>query len=290
MLKKIIVSLVLLIAIQNATLAAYSEIQQFCPSPPYPVGGGISKFLSNISGSNFLLTKIAEIATQKELKAQLDSKFDVELKAFGGKNLLDGKFKSLSLTSKQIASDELNATNFSANSLCEYNRIELQGNELYFLENFLMEFNSQITNDDLKRTVTSASYLSMFNKLNLNIAGFSVFKISDPTIAVKNNRLQMSIKTTGPNFLVSKSQTINIDTGIKVENEKIVFTDIKIAPAYNLSLEPILPIVNRMNPFVFKQKLDKNNTATIRVKNVKIINDVININGLVLVPKTIRAK
>lgn len=282
--KKMIILCALVLGLQGTSHAAYSELQM-CPSGPYPVGGSVSRFFSNATGTNFVLTKIAESAIQKELKRQFNSNFNVELYAFGGKNLLEGKFKTIKVESEKIASDELNVTNFSANSLCDYNRIGIKSDELLFLENFLMEYSAQITNEDLKRTVASPSYKKLFDKLNLNIAGFTIFKVSDPLIEIKNNRLQMSAKVLSPNPF-NPVQTISVNTGIKVENEKIVFSDIQVGSLGNLNLNSVLPLINRMNPFVQKVPLDNKNTATIKIKDVDIDNNTICAKGLVIVPKT----
>ncbi len=284
MFKKIIALCALLIGLQSASYAAYSEVQM-CADVPSSVDGPISKLLSNATGTNFLLTKIAEAAAQKELKKEFNSHFNVELYPFGGKNLLDGKFKGVKIESKKIISDELNTTNFSAASLCDYNHITIKDNELDFVENFLMEYSAQLTSDDLKRTLLSPSYLRLMDRLNLKIAGFSVFKISDPSIEIKGDRLQMSVKASSPTPF-NVVQTVNVDTGIKIENEKIVFSDIKVGSLGNLDLNYVLPIINRMNPFVQKVPLDSKNTLTIRIKDVSMANNTIYTKGLVVIPKT----
>ena len=207
MLKKMLATLALVVGLQGVSFATYNEIQM-CPNEPYPVGGTLSGFLSNASGTNFLLTKIVEAAAQKELRKEFDSKFNIELHAFGGKNLLDGKFKAIKVASKKVVSDEVNATNFSAASLCNYNHITIKNDELNFVENFLMEYSAQITSEDLQRTILSPSYTKLLNKLNVNVAGFSLFKISDPSIGIKNNRLQMSAQVSGLNIF-SPVQIIN---------------------------------------------------------------------------------
>jgi len=284
MFKKTIILLALAFGLQSASQATYSELSM-CPEVPSSTSGAVGNFLSNITGTNFIMTKIAESAAQKELKKEFNSKFNVELYPFGGKSLLDGKFKGVKLESKKIASDDLNTTNFSASSLCDYNHVTLKDNNLYFVENFLMEYSAQITNDDLQRTILSPSYLKLLERLNLKIAGFTVFKVADPSIEIKGDRLLMSVKTLAP-APFNATQTINVNAGVKVENEKIVFSDIKMGSLGNLDLNSVLPLVNRMNPFVHKVPLDEKNIATIRIKDVRIENNTVWAKGLVVIPQT----
>lgn len=284
---------VLIISAQNAPVFSaqtpvysYSEAYNMCTKPPYPIGGSVSKFFSTVTGTNFVMTKAAETIIQNELKKQLGgSKFNVQIKAYGGKSFIDGKFKSVKVSSKNITSNDLNVTDFNANSVCEFNQILLQGDDIFFVENFLMGFNAKITDADLKKTILSPYYLDLINKINLSIGNFTLFKLSEPTVAIKNNRIHMQLKVTTPTLMSSKTQTLRVDTGIKVEDEKIVFSDINVGSFPNLNPNSVLPLVNRLNPFVFKTKIDKNNTATIKIKDVKIENNAIHSAGLVVLEK-----
>lgn len=264
---------------------AYSETYMCAQIPPAGTGK-VANVVSNATGTNFLFTKVAELIIQRDLKKQLNSNFNVELYSFGGKNLIDGKFKAITVKSKKIASNDINVSNFSAKSLCDFNQIALMGNDIIYIENFLMDFETQITDADLKRTVLSKTYLDFINKIDVSFGAMTLFKVYDPTIAIVNNRIVMTIKTIIPSILSTKNLTVKIDAALGVEDEKIVFSDVNIGSSRNVNLAPILPMVNKLNPFVIKTKIDNNNAATVKIKDVKIKNNIITARGLVIIPKT----
>ena len=281
--KKIILTLAIALLVLPA--GAFSEASMCAPAPT-GAAKTVGNFFSNITGTNFLVTKAAEIAIQNSLKKELTSKFNVQLKAFGGKSFIDGQFRSISLESKRINSSDINATNFSAKSICEYNQIKLVKDEVYFLENFLMDFSTKITDDDLKKTIASPVYRKMVRDMNLSIGPVTLFKLYDPTVEIKNNRLHMSAKTDIVGLLKTNTQILKMDAGLAVVDEKIVFSNIGFYDK-NISLSSILPIVNRMNPFVNKVKINSSDYATIKIKNVKIENNAIVADGLVVIPKSL---
>ena len=99
MLKKILTVLVLCLTIPAS---AKSFEEKYCAQKPYPVGGIVASGISNITGVNFTFTKLAELTIQSILKKELNSNFNAELYSFGGKNLIDGKFKKLTLSARKI--------------------------------------------------------------------------------------------------------------------------------------------------------------------------------------------
>lgn len=264
---------------------AYSE-SLMCAVAPSTAGSAVGNFLSNITGTNFLMTKVAEVAVQNSLKKELASKFNVQIKSFGGLSFIDGKFKSIEVKSKKIASDDINATDFNAKSICDYNQIKLVNNEVYFLENFLMDFNAKITDADLKRTILSPTYLNLIKKVDFNAGPITLFKLHNPTIEIKNNRIYMTIQTDTAGLLRAKTQTFKMDTALTVEDEKIVFSDINFNGNRNINLNSVLPLINRLNPFAVKTKINSHDYATIKIKNVKIQDNTIVSSGLVVIPKS----
>ncbi|GBF23192.1 hypothetical protein tpqmel_0596 [Candidatus Gastranaerophilus sp. (ex Termes propinquus)] len=122
---------------------------------------------------------------------------------------------------------------------------------------------------------------------HLSLGGLTLLKFSEPTLEIINNRLLMQLKATVPTFSGSKTHDFRMNAGIKVENEKIVFSDIKVASLPNLNANTILPLINMLNPFVFETKIDDNNTALIKIKDVKIENNTIAAKGLVILEQNV---
>ena len=59
--------------------------------------------------------------------------------------------------------DGLYVNNFKAETVCDYNHVGISGEDILFKENFVMEFQTKINNDDLKKTTSSPQYLKAVN-------------------------------------------------------------------------------------------------------------------------------
>jgi hypothetical protein len=215
----------------------------------------------------------------------LNADFNVQINAFGGKSLIDGKFKSLQTTAKSANIEGLALSNVTAKSVCEYNHFIYENNEVYTNENFLLEFNTDITTEDLNKTINSIEYTRLMNSLNISVGGYTIFKVYNPKAEIKNNKLSYSLTIYSPIFK-HQPKTFTVAMGVYVEDEIVKFSEIEINPALNnTNLNNILPIINKLNPLSFKASILKNTQSIIKIHDIHIIDNKISIKGLVIVPK-----
>ncbi len=282
--KKLLSVIAMFCIVQMQSFA--SECEYYCAKPPYPVGGSVAHIVSNITGMNFLFTKIAETAMQSELKKETGSNFNVEIKAFGGKNLMDGKFKSMTANTKSINYSGVRASDIKVESLCSYNRVVIKDNDLLFPENFVLKYSGKITSSDLQAMVVSQEYLNMLNKMTVSIANKVLFKIYDPSAKIENNKIKMSYKVVTPFLFTTNTSTIDILASLKVENSKIVFSDVQVgSPNNKIDLSKIMSLVNYLNPFTTEVAVSKSTRGISKIKNVQFINNQIHFDGLFIIPK-----
>lgn len=267
--------------------SASSLEEKYCAAKPYPVGGAVASGISNITGVNFTMTKLAELQMQHILKKELNSNFNVELYSFGGKNLIDGKFKKLTLSAKKIKADDINLRDFYGETLCGYNRVVFKDDSIFFDENFLFGFKGKMTNEDFQHTILSDDYKKAINNIRLDIFGASFFRLSDPVVEIKNNRIYMSIKVTFSNFIAEKTITLKTNYALELRNGKIAITDIQYSDALGISKNAMYTLLNILNPFKMRIPLDENNTMTIYMRDFKIENNIINFAGILLLPENI---
>ncbi len=270
-----------------ANIASAQNYENLCAQAPYPVSGSAAQFFSNITGANFILTKIAESNLQRALKKEFGSNFNVEVYAYGAKNYREGKFKRVTIASNNPSYEGFYITDFEASSICTYNYVSDKYGDMYFGENFLAQYSAKITDTDLKKTILSKEYMELISKLDFSIGNLTLFKVHDPSIEIKNNRICFSIKGTHATLLAHQTQTLNFDFTLKVEDEKIVLSDINInSNTYGINKNTVLNLINRINPFAVKVKIDDRNAAIVKVKDLKIENNTIYFDGIVIVPKT----
>ena len=96
----------------------------------------------------------------------------------------------------------------------------------------------------------------------------------------------MEYDVTVPLILGSSTKHVSFSTGLDVENGKINFENIDFGNAkLNNTMKSALPIINKLNPLTYKIKTTPKHNAIVNVKTVKIINNEILIDGIIVIPK-----
>lgn len=273
---------VIMISAQAYALDCESDM---CPSVPQKINGPVSSVLSKVTGMNWILSSVIESQVKKQMDKALLGDFKVDITPYGGKTLLDGKFKKMTGHSDHIYVEGLYLSDVNAESVCEYNHFIYKDGQVYTNENFVLSYSASVTSDDLQKTVATPQYLKLLNSMNVSVGNISVFKIFDPKAEIKNNRMVFSLKVISP-LTLGEPKRISTDMGLEVEDGKIMFTDVRTTPNLtSVNLNSILPVINKLNPFVYKANVMNNSKSIIKVQNVNINDNKIIIGGLVIVPK-----
>ncbi len=284
--KKVAFILSVFLFLANCANAFTSETSYYCAKEPYDISGGFKGFLTSASGVNFLTTQVAERGIARALKKELGANFNVQIQTFGGNNLLNGKFKKLSATSKDLNKDGLYFSSMNVETLCGFNHVKYEDNQLYFVENMVIKYQGKITEADLQKTIASTEYGKFIDNLTQSTGGNYVLKITNSNIKINNNKIVMSYDFLAPTFMGTIPKTIKFTAGLNVENGKILFDNVDFGnPITNLAMKSALPMINKLNPLVYQVKTDKRNNAIVNVKNVKIVNNEILADGLIIIPK-----
>lgn len=89
------------------------------------------------------------------------------------------------------------------------------------------------------------------------------------------------------NFPISpsrKDKTFVVKTGLKVERNKISADDISFDSSYGaLSADKVTNLINILDPLTFALDLMNTKKCNARIENVKIIDNIIQINGKIYV-------
>lgn len=275
--------LVVIVLFHNATYAI-EDITSYCPGEPYPVGGKVASSISKITGTNWIFTNIAENRVKYALKKETDSDFDVQMKAFGGKNLIEGKFKSLNLTSDKVKYEGFYVSDLKAYTICDYNQVKFNSYDFTFPENFVLKYEGKITQSDLNKSILRTQYREKINKFNLSFSNILSMKIYEPQFTIANNRIYMDFKVLLP-FIGTK--TLSSDFSLKADNGEIVIGDFNINNALSFSSDNVLAILNIFNPLNFDVSLNKDNKGLNVVQNINIVNNEIIFDGVFIVPKSV---
>lgn len=280
---KFLFTLLVFVLFQNTTFAI-EDIQSYCPAEPYPVGGKVASSISKITGTNWLFTNIAESRVKYALKKETNSNFDVKIKAFGGKNLIEGKFKSLNISSDNVKYEGFYFSNVKAYTVCDYNQVKFNSYDFTFPENLVLKYDGKITQNDLNKSILRPEYKEKINKFNKSFSNILSMKVYEPQFTISGNRIYMDFKVLLP-FIGTK--TISSDFSLKADNGQIVVADFNISNALSFSSDNILSILNIFNPLNFNVSLNENNKALNVIQNVNVVNNEIVFDGVFIVPKSV---
>jgi hypothetical protein len=283
--KKIILLLSLLIIFITPSFAQ-CDYYNMCSKKAYDLSSKGYQITSTFTGMTFLAEKIAQAIIKKEIKKITNGRLKVKIKSYSVKDLINGRFKYLELSGKNLKIDNAYLTSFEAKTLCDFNYIQLNKNSIKFQENMLLGFKIVISDKDLKKTMKSSGYLDTINKIKLSAMGITFLKLEDADVQIKNNKLYFLIKFNSP--MSTKPIPIVVQSDLKIEEGKIVINKIHFVNLFTMiDFTKITSLLNKLNPLNFSVNILKNDNSELNIKKVNIIADKIFIEGNIFIPQNV---
>lgn len=282
--KKIIFTLALLLAVSQMCMAV--ECESSCCTAPYDLTSGFSRFVSTVTGQNFIAEKVGESLVKKAIKKNIVSgKISANLDSYSTRDLKAGRFKSLEITGKDVDIEGIYISYFNAKTLCDFNYIAKDKDNNYIVkENIPIAFNTEITEEDLNKTMNSSDYKRLIDDINSIGGSFNIFQIISTSVKLKNGKMYYIVKYAMP--FVRKAKEVVISSDINVENGQIVLANTNFVRNNSLmDIDKFSSILNYINPLDFSAKILENKDANFSIKNVKITDQRINIDGIITVLK-----
>ncbi len=282
--KKIIFTLALLLAASQMCMAI--DCENSCCSAPYDLTSGFSRFVSTLTGQNFIAEKVGESLVKKAIKKNIVSgKISANLDSYSTRDLKAGRFKSLEITGKDVDIEEIYISYFNAKTLCDFNYIAKDKDNNYIVkENIPIAFTTEITEEDLNKTMNSSDYKRLIDDINSIGGSLNIFQIISTSVKLQNGKMYYIVRYAMP--FVRKSKEVVISSDINVENGKIVLANTNFVRNNSLmDIDKFSSILNYINPLDFSAKILENKDANFSIKNVKITDQKINIDGIITVLK-----
>ena len=280
--KKILLTIMLLLAGQIGFASCEG---QNCVAP-YDLTSGFSRFVSKVTGQNFIAEKIGESLTKKAISKEItNGKINVNLKSFSTRDLKAGRFKSLEITGKDVIVDGIYISYFDTKTLCDFNYVVQDKNGDFIVkEDIPVYAKTIITEDNLNKTMNSADYNRMVNDINTLGGTLNLFQIVSTSVKLKNGKMFYIMKYALP--FVRKPQEIVISADLCIHNGEIILANTELVND-NLSLDVhnFSKILNYINPLDFSAKILENKNARFNIQNVKVSNGEIFIDGQITVLK-----
>lgn len=263
-----------------------SDLSSMCAAP-YDMSWKSTKVLTNVTGMTFLTQAIANSIIKGELKKATGSKgFKANMKSFSANDLAAGRFKSLTITGKNLNLDGVHLSEFNASTICEFNYIKATKKSVKFKENFAMNYSMAISNEDLKKTVLSKDYLSFLHSMNFKMGGVNLFELEDVDVNFKDDKFYFSMKMKNTLFNYTIPFNMDVSSKMKVQNGKIKVSEVKLENLnQKISLTQITNLLNMINPLTFSVDVLDNKNTKLAIKTLDIEKDKLTIDGTLFVPK-----
>ncbi len=278
--KKIICTLICILI----SLTAYgNSCNVTCPSETMKVIEDENVFLK-VTGINFLTKKIVETAIEKELKDELNSKFNADLNIFTLKRLKNGEFKNLLLASDNFRYKAMSISNFKAETICPYNQIIYKNKKVYYPNDLPFKFNANITNNDIKNIIKSKEFQKQIQRSAVKINGFTTLEVQEPIVTINNGQLEFSIPIR--TFLSNEPFIMNLKSNIEVANNKIMLKDTTFSTNSNIiNIDILGGIINQVNPVAFQINSIDSRYCKIYITSAKIQGNIIKTEGIFIINK-----
>ncbi|MCI1274163.1 MAG: LmeA family phospholipid-binding protein [Clostridiaceae bacterium] len=282
--KKIVLVLGLLATMSMPVMA--SECATTTCVAPYDLSGGVSRFFSTVTGTNFISQKIAQSIIKKEIKKSAKTDLDVKIKSFSVSDLKAGRFKSMEVSGEDLNFGDVYLSSLEAKTTCDFNYVvpDEKNNTVLFKEALPMAFTAKMSADNINAMVKATNYQKRINELN-NLGGaFNLFKVSTTSFSIKDNKFLYTMKIGIP--FMKGTQDVTISSDLTVKDGKIALADTKlINNNFSMDITKLNYMLNYLNPLDYSFNIVDNKTANVQIQNVSIKDNQVVIEGTAVVPK-----
>lgn len=270
----------------SAAVSGYSCVA------PYDMSG-VSGTISRITGMNWLASSIAGKILKSQVTKDVEGKFKTSVDSFSVPDLKNGRFKGFEIQGKDVVAEGVYFSAMDIKTLCDFNYIvyDKKTSSAIFKEDLPLNFSVTLSEDDLNKTMNAAGYENLIRKLNKFGKSFSLFEIVSTTSRIKDNKFIYGLEATVPLMTSHPKYTIVLISDLTVKDGKVIMANPELdANYFKLDLRKLTKAFDYLNPFEYSLDVLENKNADLKVRNVNIVNNKINISGIINIPKDVQTQ
>lgn len=271
MLKNIVVLFVAMIMCTSSVLAKTDRLS--------------AEYLKNkrhFAPLNPLVETVAQKVIKNSLKKSTGENFKVKFDGYTLYSMKQGVFKNLELEGDKFQISGIDVEYLKLKSITDYNKVNYKQNPAVIETDMTYAYELHLTESSINQALTYKDYKKNLDKIN-NIT-YPLFVLKDVDAKIKNNKLHIIMSYNFPISPSRKDKTFVVKTGLKVERNKISADDISFDSSYGaLSADKVTNLINILDPLTFALDLMNTKKCNARIENVKIIDNIIQINGKIYV-------
>lgn len=231
---------------------------------------------------NPFIETIAQNKIKKSLKKSLKGDFNVNFDGYTLSSMKNGVFKKLDIVGTDLFIENIEIPYLRISTITDYNRLDYSQKPIVFKSDMIYSYEIKLSEQSVNQALEKKDYEKNLEKIN-NLA-YPLFILNNVDIKLKNNKIYLLMYYNFPVAPAKIDKTFMISTSFKVENHRIKAYDIDINKAYGVISETkVANLLNLLDPLTFTLSLLNTKKCNAIVENVKIIDNIIVVNGKIYV-------
>lgn len=236
---------------------------------------------------HFSITKpfvesLVEKKIEKAMAKTLGNSCDVTIRGYSVSSMKKGIIKDFGMEGKDLTIEGVDVPYLRINSLTDYNYIDYTQKPMVYKSDMTYAYTIKLSENSINQALDKKDYQKTLRKVNA--LAYPLFVLNDVQIKIKNNKLQTIMSYNFPLFPTSKNKTFAVSSSLKVENHKILADKITFNGTYaNITPEKVANLLNLLDPLSFTLSIMNTKKCNTVVENVKIVDNIIEIDGKIYV-------
>jgi len=233
-----------------------------------------------------IMNSTAERIAQKVIKNLIEDEsgyeFDVKLRGYTLSSMRQGIFKSLEIEGENFVVEDIPVVYGNIRTLSDYNWIDYKQNPPVCKTDMLFAFTVKLSEESINTALAKKDYSKILDQVNKK--AFPLFTVKGVKVRIQNNKLYIIMSYNFPITPIQNDKTFVISTGLKVNNNKIWAENVAVSNKYGaMELNKVTNLVNKLDPLTYTLSLLNKKKCNAKIANVKIIDNLIEINGKIVV-------
>ena len=262
----------------------YTLYTAFCPTEPYEIANPLTRGVQSASGLNFVASQIAAKEIKKNLSNYAQGDIKVKVHSFSATDAKNGKFKNFEVKGKGICLYSIFISEITAKTRCNFIHLNMDTNPIELKEPMVIDFTAHFTEEDLNNILKTTVYKKYFLSLKFNSKKLNLIEITRPRVSLKNDKFHFAANVKMP-FI--KTFIFNIHSDLKIVDNKIKIANKVIGTnSKKIDFSTAKYFAGLFNPLWFAQVVLEEHDCKTLLKNVKIRNEEIIVDGSVFLRKS----
>lgn len=263
-----------------SVIAVMLGFSQLCfAAEEYKTANAFVRITTNMLGYNFIAKKVAQSAMKKSLKKCVAGDYKIKFDSFSGVDLKKGIFRGLDIDGKNLSvENELYISQLHMATTSDFNYVDYRSEPMVFKTDVPLAYEVEMTESDLDKTLFSEEAFDTISRF------IPLVTIEKPSVKIVNDKIRINSSL---KFPFAKAIKFSMSSGLKVENGKIVMTDVESSGSSRDFAGKLVNLINKQNMLDnINLNIFENTDTVVQVQNVNLKDKKLYITGQFLIKKS----